>query len=330
MAYSNNYSKEELKALAIEKVQKSLFKVKQDVVGVFNESRFPDYLKFAANFHYFDVNNTMLVYMQRPTATYLASFKAWEKFSVEAWGDPNRPVFTSLQKGKGIGILVPYILKKKADSVSYGVSATKPMAFSYFDYHVVFVFDREQTNDIPTPLISWDLSKSKNDCIALFNAFKVTAPFDIVFSDKSENSADLIYESYSTGEDKGALVLNPKDRNNYYLLCSNIVNAYTKQALKSLQSEHKEDEYQKICECVAFMISSYFKLPTEQYSFFFAGHWCGGDSDNMIRILNTVQSSAHNIIDSLEEEMTFYNGAVEEYESFDNDDIFEFNGPYEF
>ena len=131
MAYSNNYTKEEQKALAVEKVQKALIKVKQDVIGIFDESRFADYLRFAANFHYFDVNNTMLVYKQRPSATFLASFRTWEKLNVEAWGDPNRPVFTSLQKGKGIGILVPYILKKKSDALITPSSK----AFSYFDYH---------------------------------------------------------------------------------------------------------------------------------------------------------------------------------------------------
>lgn len=307
MAYINTYTKEEQKALAIEKVKRTLEKINTDVLSLFNNSTFPDYLEFVANFHYFDVNNTILIYQQKTDATFVASFKTWERLSFDCWGDVNRPVFASSQKGKGIGILVPYILKKQA--------------VSYFDYHVVFVFDKEQTNGIPVPVVPWDLSKSKTDSRALYDAFREKAPFNIVFTETEEQTHRFKYIQ-STGNGKDELILNRSDQDNHFLLCSYIMRHFVVQDLRKRLTDCSEDELQKICECVSFIVSAYFGLPTNKDIFFFVKYWCGNDPKIMIKTLNTVQTHAHRLIEVLEEEMVFQKD-MNNNDIFDDEDIFE-------
>lgn len=325
MAYYDNYTKEEKKQLAKDKVEKALIKIRVGVPAVFNSTQFSDYLKFAANFHYFDVNNTLLVYKQKPDAKFLASFKVWEKLSAEYWGDTSRAVFPSSQKGKGVGILAPYILKRTLDKEE----GRKSVGISYLDYHVVFVFDKTQTNNIPVPTTNWNLSNSNEDCAALFSAFKEKAPFNIVFS--GDNPAPQRY-SYQTGPagTKDTMYLNVKDKNNLYRVCTYVLKPFVLHSLKTVLKKYSEIEIQKICECVAFMVASYFGLPTNDYTFFFVEQWAENLPEKALDILKVVQGSAHWMINMLEEEMLFYKSTYASGDFFDNNDIFEFNASFGF
>ncbi len=324
MAYTNTYTKEEQKALAIEKVKRTLAKIKTDVVSVFDVNSFPDYLEFVARFHYFDVNNTVLVYGQNPTATFLASFKAWEQFGLECWGDPKRPVFATSQKGKGIGLLAPYILKKSAEDVPGG-----RQAISYFDYHVVFVFDKEQTNNIPLPFLPWDLANNEEDSRALFHAFNVGPTFNITFENR-ERSFRYLYTPPAGPDAKGSLVLNSLDAENYYLLCSYVLKNYVVQHLRARLKTSSEDEFQRTSECVTFVLASYFGLPRDREAFFFVKLWGRNDPVRMLNVLNRVQTLSHVLIEMLEEELVFQKSLNNIEDIYDDDEIFDIGDVYGF
>ena len=331
MSYSNSLSTEEQKELAKEKVEKALAKINSDVISIFDNDVLPEFLRFAANFHYFDINNVLLIYKQRPTATFVASFKAWERFSIDNWGDANRPIFTTSQKGQGIGILVPYILKKKGTVPDDARSGQNNKVISYFDYHVVFVFDKEQTNKIPTPIMQWDLSKSETDSKAAFNAFKFRAPFMICFSEEEDYNRNFSFkENDAAHAGKDVLTLNRKDMFNYYKLCSNMVRIFTFKSLSNIKKKFSADEFEKIAECVAYMVASYFGFPTEQYVFFFAKSWFN-DTDKMLDTLDIIQRSAHSLIETLEEEMAHQKRQMDAIDDmYDTDNIFEVQSSFVF
>ena len=69
-----------------------------------HSEQFTEYLKFASHFHSYSLGNIILIHYQRPTATYVAGYRAWQKM--------NRFV----KKGeKGIAILAPCIYSDKED-----------------------------------------------------------------------------------------------------------------------------------------------------------------------------------------------------------------------
>lgn len=325
MAYINTYTKEEQKALAVEKVRQTLAKINTDVISVFDSDVFSDYLDFVARFHHYDVYNTMLVYKQQPTATFLASFKAWEQFSFECWGDANRPVFASSQKGKGIGILAPYILKRKIE----GSSPSGQKGVSYFDYHVVFVFDKDQTNNIPVPFLPWDLSNSKEDSMALFNALKEKAPFHVVFEGK-ERSFRFMYKPTDRPDEKGTLILNYSDIERQHVLCSYVIKNYVLCSMRNKLKSLSEDELQKTCECISYVMSKYFGLPADKDAFFYVRIWGQNNTRKMLNILNRVQKYAHLFIEELEEEMVFQKSMSSIEDVYDDDEIFDTDDFYIF
>lgn len=329
MAFSE-LTKEEQRALAKMKVEKALLKIKRDVASVFTNSQLPEFLSFAVKFHYFDVNNVLLLYKQYPEATFVASFKTWKSFSDEFWGKGrSHSVFSTSQKGNGIGILAPYILKKKiTDSSNQGREGSKSLV-SYLDYHVVFVFDKSQTNKIPSPIIPWDLQGREEECELLFKAMNVNAPFFICFED-SNSSKNYRYEAVKVGQGKDKLFFNVQDRGNYFDLCNYTIKHYVLGSLQELKARYPANEYQKIAECVAYMISSYFGLPVNDYVFFFANEWGYKTAGEMIELLATIHSSAHQLIEELEEEICYLRHLYGSEDLEDIDSLFEIISDYDF
>lgn len=311
MAYTNQLTKEQQTQLAQEKVTKALAKVNSDVFSLFDKDALPSFLAFAAKFHYFDIYNLILLYKQRPTATFVASFDTWGRISVNHWHDPSRPVFLVSQKGKGLGILVPYILKKQISDVPNHRSAVaSSRVIDYFDYHVCFVFDKEQTNGIPAPVMEWALAKSPEDAEAAFHAINQVAPFSVVFSTDSAFRGNYVFEEATPGSGrKSTLVLNPKYRNDHYTLCNFMVRVFVVQYLEKMEAKFESDEFEKIAECIAFVVASHFGLDTSDYAFFFARTWASS-SQRMLEILNAICQVAHLIIDEIELEMIEYKELV--------------------
>ncbi len=331
MAYSADLSKEEQKALAKMKVDKALLRVNRDVASVFTNEKLSDFLSFSVKFHYFDINNVLLLYKQYPEATFVASFKTWQKLLKEfRGGDSGRSVFATSQKGRGIGILVPYILKKKLNAAAKQGRGAETTVVSYLDYHIVFVFDRTQTNNIPSPVIPWNLKESRESSELVFRAFEANAPFLICFEDSDAESNYQISPKIESGYEKPTLTFKFSDRGKYYELCNLIIKHYVLLSIPDIKKQFPANEFQKIAECVAFMLSAYFGLPTDDYSFFFAVEWGNRTAGEMIELLSVIQNAAHLLIEDLEEEIEYlrvlYGGGDVE----DIDGIFDIVSDYDF
>lgn len=324
MAYASNIPKEEQKRLALEKVEKSFAKINSDVVTLFDKDAMPRFLAFMARFHYFDIYNLILVYKQRPEATFVASFKTWEKIGLNRWHDPGRPVFQGSQTGQGIGILAPYILKKKLEnSLDMKSASFRTKVIPYLDYHVVFVFDKAQVNNIPSPVMDWDLSNNKIDAEAAFHGFLNLAPFDIVFSYGSGFKGNFVFEDANPRtQKKPTLVLNAKYKFDYMALCNFILRIFVAHSMPDLKEISSPDEFEKYIECVSYAIASYFGFSTDEYFFFFMRSWASNSSD-MLSKLNAVRYFIHTLITALEIEICEYKaslGDAGDLYAFDDDD----------
>ena len=92
-----------------QKVQEITEKLEQGIKELFESEKYKTYLNTMSKFHNYSFNNTMLIAMQKPDATLVAGFKAWQK-------NFDRHV----KKGeKGIRILAPapYKIKEERDKM---------------------------------------------------------------------------------------------------------------------------------------------------------------------------------------------------------------------
>ena len=82
---------------------KSVDSIENGIKELFESDKYRKYLATMSRFHRYSVNNTMLIYMQRPDATHVAGFNKWR----DQFG-------RNVLKGeKGIRIIAPTPYKKK-------------------------------------------------------------------------------------------------------------------------------------------------------------------------------------------------------------------------
>ena len=104
-----------------------------------------EYLGMLSRFHQYSFGNCIMIYMQRPDATYVAGFWRWKEL--------NRFV----KKGeKGIAIFAPMVGKRKKESESYESSQTQEDGANrdskvLFGFRVVHIFDVSQTEGQELP-----------------------------------------------------------------------------------------------------------------------------------------------------------------------------------
>ena len=71
-------------------------RLEQGVKDIFTSEMYTTYLRTMAKFHNYSFNNTMLIAMQKPDATLVVGFKAWQKI-----------LTGMLRKGKRVSAFLP-------------------------------------------------------------------------------------------------------------------------------------------------------------------------------------------------------------------------------
>ena len=136
-----------------QKVQEITQKLEEGIKDVFESEKYKEYLTTMSKFHHYSFNNTMLIAMQKPDATLVASYQAWQK-------NFDRHV----KRGeKGIRILAPapYKVKEeqeKTDPVTgelvldkNGMPVIEEVEIKIPAFRVVPVFDVSQTEGKELP-----------------------------------------------------------------------------------------------------------------------------------------------------------------------------------
>lgn len=62
-----------------QRVQELTDKLEQGLQDLFNSDSYCNYLRTMSKFHNYSFNNTLLIAMQKPDATLVAGYKAWQK-----------------------------------------------------------------------------------------------------------------------------------------------------------------------------------------------------------------------------------------------------------
>ena len=167
-----------------DKVKEITDKLEAGIQALFESEAFKNYLKTLSKFHDYSLNNTILIAMQKPDATLVAGYTAWQK-------NFGRQV----QKGEtGIRILAPTPYKKqmevdRVDPVTKqpvlnpdGSTAKDLKEIMVPAFKVVNVFDVSQTDGKPLPTIGVDeLEGNVTNYELFFEALKRACPVPVDF-----------------------------------------------------------------------------------------------------------------------------------------------------
>ena len=163
--------------------------IETGIKELFESDRYRQYLATMSRFHKYSVNNTMLIYMQRPDATHVAGFNKWR----DQFG-------RSVKKGeKGIKIIAPTPFKKKIEQQKLDPDTKLPLRDENGDiiteektvqipmYKPVVVFDVQQTAGKPLPELAANLTGDVQNYGVFMEALRRSAPVPIFFEKLAEN-----------------------------------------------------------------------------------------------------------------------------------------------
>lgn len=152
--------------------------IENGIKELFESDKYRQYLSTMSRFHRYSVNNTMLIYMQRPDATHVAGFNKWR----DQFG-------RNVLKGeKGIRIIAPTPYKKKVEEIKTDPETNAPMLDADGKaiieekeiripmFKVVSVFDVSQTAGKPLPQLAADLSGNVQQYEVFMEALRRASP----------------------------------------------------------------------------------------------------------------------------------------------------------
>lgn len=156
-------------------------RLEQGVQDLFTSEKYTAYLQTMSRFHHYSTRNTLLIHMQKPDATLVAGFQAWQnKFG------------RYVKKGeRGIKILapMPFLIKEEQQKLDPdtrrpvlgedGLPVMEEVERRFARFKVTTVFDVSQTDGKPLPSLAEDIAGDVRQYELFMDALKVVSPLPI-------------------------------------------------------------------------------------------------------------------------------------------------------
>ncbi|HFR3626244.1 ArdC-like ssDNA-binding domain-containing protein [Streptococcus suis] len=286
----------ELSELIKAKDTKGLAQVmKEGIKNYFNSDLYKNYLKAMGKFSTYSASNVMLMYMQNPNITHVASFKKWQN-------DFERTV----QKGqKALWIFAPYEYKLKDKNGEFKRDENGEIE-KRTGFRLIPVFDVSQTQgkELPKPIYDLTDDGKSFDYENLYRALKGVS---------EDNKVPVSFQEIPTGArgfyslDQNEIVIQRGMSKSqtvktiiHEMAHSELHNnEVLKQSAKPLTLSNAELQ----AESVAFVVSSHYGLDTSDYSFGYLASWSKdktglSDLEGQLAIVQKEASSLIKRIDS--------------------------------
>lgn len=267
-----------------DRVSELLEKLEDGVQAVFQSDNYRNYLEVMSRFHRYSFRNTILIWLQCPSATYVAGYNDWLK-----------NFHRYVKKGeKGIRIFAPVMAKRKnadEDDPDRVLVACK----------VVSVFDLSQTEGEDLPSLGVDeLAGNVDGYDRFFNALLAISPVPVEFESIEGGS----HGYYHQVDRRIAIQRDMPQLQTVKTAIHEIAHA-TLHALPADGKRPKDglnrEEREIQAESVAYAVCQHFGLDTSDYSFGYVAGWASGmERKELHDRMAEVTKCTHNIIDQIE------------------------------
>ena len=290
-----------------QKVQEITEKLEQGIKELFESEKYKTYLNTMSKFHNYSFNNTMLIAMQKPDATLVAGFKAWQK-------NFDRYV----KKGeKGIRILAPapYKIKEeqeKLDPVTgeimldkNGMPITEEVEIKIPAFRVVPVFDVSQTDGKEMPDIGVnELSGSVEDYEDFMQALTEVSPVPITYEDIDGDAKGYFH----TTDHRIAIQEGMSQSQTVKTAIHEVAHAklHDWERNQDIDAVLDKDRNTKEVEAesVAYTVCQHFGIDTSDYSFGYIAGWSSDrDMKELKSSLDTIRKTASELITGIEDRL---------------------------
>ncbi len=278
-------------------------KLEQGLKDLFDSETYKEYLSTMSKFHNYSFNNTLLIAMQKPDATLVAGYGAWQKkFGRHVMKDEKSikiiapaPYKTQVERDVLDPVTKQPVLDEFGEPVKETVTVQRPR------FTVTSVFDVSQTDGKPLPELGvHDLTGSVEAYEQFFEALKRTSKVPIAF-EKIEGSSHGYYHQV---EKRIAIQEGMSQAQNVKTAIHEIAHSRLHD-VDMLEAENGKKVDQRTrevqAESVAYAVCQYYKLDTSEYSFGYIAGWSSGQEMKELKAsLETVRREADSMITEID------------------------------
>ena len=286
-----------------QKVKEITDRLEAGLKELFESEKYKSYLSTMSKFHNYSFNNTLLIALQKPEATLVAGYKAWQK-------NFERHV----NKGeKAIRILAPapYKIKEERDKLDpvtgemmfdeNGMPQKEETEVTIPAFRAVSVFDVSQTDGKPIPELEaqelLSTVEGYEDFVqALMNVFPVPVSFEDIPGDSKGY--------FDTVEKRIAVQKNMSESQTLKTMVHEVAHSmlHDKEVNQSMDVPAKDRNTKEVeAESVAFTVCQHFGIDTSEYSFGYIAGWSSGrDMKELKNSLDTIRRIASELITGIE------------------------------
>ncbi len=291
-----------------DKLKEITDRLEQGIMELFDSDRYKEYLRVMSKFHNYSFNNTLLIAMQKPDASLVAGFQSWK----------NNFKRNVVKGEKGIKILAPSPFKIKQEMEKIDPATQKPVIgadgkpvkeekeITIPAFKVVSVFDVSQTEGKELPDIAVDMLTGDVECFKdVFAALEKTSPVPIGFEKIEGNSHGYYHlEEKRIAIDEGMSELQTI-KTAIHEIAHAKLHDIDPNAPKEEQAGRPDRCTREVqAESVAYAVCQHYGLDTSDYSFGYVAGWSSGrELDELKSSLETIRSTAAEIINSIDEHL---------------------------
>lgn len=288
-----------------QRVQELTNKLEQGLQDLFNSDSYRNYLSTMSKFHNYSFNNTLLIAMQKPDATLVAGYKAWQK-------NFERHV----NKGeKAIRILAPapYKIKEERDKIDPvtqellldkdGNPQKEEVEITIPAFRAVSVFDLSQTDGKPIPeLTAKELLSDVEGYQDMIRAVEAISPVPIELEEIAGDSKGY----YDREAKRIAVQENMSESQTLKTMIHEVAHSklHSKEVEQDEQMRKDRNTKEVEAESVAYTVCQHFGVDTSDYSFGYIAGWSSGrDTKELRSSMDTIRRTASELITGIEEQL---------------------------
>ena len=280
-------------------------RLEQGVKEIFTSERYTEYLNTMSKFHNYSFNNTLLITMQKPEATLVAGYQAWQKKF-------NRHV----KRGeKGIQIIAPAPIREKQEIEKIDPVTKEP----------VIGDDGQPETEIVEMVIPrfrittvFDVSQTEGEPIAELEVPELTGSvqFYDTFMQALQNISPVPIRMMNVeGEAKGYYHQTEK----YIAIKEDMSNVQTMKTgvhevshallhdreVMDAEGVLKDQTTKEVeAESIAYIVCNHFGLDTSEYSFTYIASWCESrDMKALKASMDTIRKTSSEVVENIEAQM---------------------------
>ena len=256
------------------------------VKDIFTSGRYMDYLETMAKFYKYSATNCILIYIQKPDASLVAGYQAWQK-------NFKRQV----KKGeKGIKILAP-IPRKYTKIVQNEDGEEEEKEISYTAFRAVSVFDISQTEGEELPSLLSKLSADVSGYDELIEKLKKVSPVPVDFADIAGTSNGF----YDLKNRKIVVQEGMSEAQTIKTLIHEITHSVLHNLEDGEEKESTREAKEVQAESTAYTVCKALGIDTSEYSFGYVASWSAGrELKELQESLEIIRKTSRDLLEAIE------------------------------